>query len=81
MSKYESTMSCTSNEKGKHEVELTYKNGLIRNLLGLDPVKEIYVGNSTVWYEKGTGKRASTLKECEICDVIELHRQQSLYCV
>ncbi len=83
MSKYSSTMSCTSNEKGEHEVELVYSNGLIRYLLGLPEKKETYVGKGgTVWYEKGTGRRAGTLKECEICDVVEYHRQQnSLYAV
>jgi len=82
MSKYSSTMSCTSNEKGEHEVELVYSNGLMRSLLKLPEKKEVYVGKGgTVWYEKSTGKRAGTLKECEICDVVEYHRQQSLYAV
>ena len=76
MSKYSSTMRCTSNDKGEHEVELVYSNGLIRSLLKLPEKKEVYVGKgNTVWYEKGTGKRARTLKQCEIWDVVECHRQ------
>ena len=72
MIKYSSTMVCTSNEKGEHEVTLVYTNGLVRGLLTLPEKKETYVGRGdTVWYEKGTGKRAGTLKECEICDVVE----------
>ena len=76
MSKYSSTTSSTNNEKSEQEVELVYSNGLIRKLLKLPEKKEVYIGKGgTVWYEKGTGKRASTLKECEICDVVEYHRQ------
>ena len=79
MRRYSSTKSCTSNEKGEHEVELIYKNGLIRSLLKLPESSEIYVGGRTVWHHKGTGKRAGPLKAFEICDVVECHRQQSLY--
>lgn len=46
--------------------------------MGKDPVKEVYVGSSTVWYEKGTGRRAGTHKEYEIVQVVEYHRQQVL---
>jgi len=69
-------MSCTSNEKGEHEVELVYSNGLIRRLLGLPEKKETYVGSGTVWYEKGTGIRAGTFKEVEICNVVEYHNHR-----
>ena len=82
MREYSSTTTCTSNEKGDHEVEIVYQNGLIRSLLKLPERKEVYVGRGgTVWYEKGTGKRAGVIKEREIADVVEYHRQKRLYAV
>jgi len=69
-------MSCTSNEKGEHEVELVYSNGLIRRLLGLPEKKETYVGSGTVWYEKGTGIRAGTLKEVDCIAAVDYHNHR-----
>jgi len=73
---YSSTGIFTSNEDGRtvQEVEITYRNGWIRNLRGLPERKETYVGRATVWYNKDTSKRAGTMKEYEICDIIEYHR-------
>ncbi len=79
MSKYSSTKSIKRNEKGEHQVELVYSNGLIRRLMGLPERKEIYVGGGTVWYQKGTGIRAPTYIELSICNVVEYHRQKELY--
>jgi len=57
MSKYKSTTVYTSNEAEEYEVELVYKNGLLRGMLGLEPVKETYVrSGGTCWYEKGDWK-------------------------
>ncbi len=79
MKDYYSTMTTTCNENGDEEVELVYNRGFFRWLFRMERRKENYVGSGTVWYSKGEGRRAGTLKECEIRDVIEMHRQERAY--
>ncbi len=80
MDKYLSISHLTYNEYGEHEVVLEYPLTFFQGLLGLPLTKQIFVGTGgTVWFYKGSGCRAGTLKEAEICDVVERLRQQNLY--
>ena len=80
MNNYKSISHTTSNEAGEHEVTIEYEKTFLQRLFNLPAIKQTFVGQGgTVWYFKGSGKRAETSKEYEICNVIELCRQQRVY--
>ena len=77
---YRTLTHITRNEAGEQEVEIVYRRGFWRWLFLLPERTETYVGSGcTVWYRKGTGKRAGTLKEIEICNIVERLRQMKVY--
>ncbi len=76
---YKSTLYCTSNEAGEQQVEIVYEKTFFQWLFLLPETKEVFVGRGTVWHRKGSGQRAGTLKEWEIVDIVEYHRQQAKY--
>lgn len=77
---YKTLTHVTCNEAGQHEVEIVYANGIFRELLGLPERTETYVGQGgTFWFRKGSGERAGTMKEWEICNIVERLRQAQIY--
>ena len=77
--RYESTLYTTTNEAGEQQVEIVYKETFLQWLFCLPTKKQVFVGSGTVWYEKGSGKRAGTRKEYKIVNIVEFHRQQKKY--
>jgi hypothetical protein len=74
---YRSTSFWTRNEDGDREVQLEMRRTLFDWILRRPARTRVFVQGwpATVWWYKGTGKRAGTFWEFECQQVIEQHRQ------
>lgn len=75
---YYSMSFTTRNETGDREVEFELRRTLIDRLLRRPAKRLTFVQPtpSTVWWHKGTGKRAGTYYEMKCQEAVECFRQQ-----
>lgn len=75
---YSTVKHTTCNEDRKQEVEIGYERGFWRWVFRMPEYSKTYVStDGIVWFEKRTGKRVGTLKECEIRDIITYFRNMN----
>ncbi len=79
MNSQRSTSYCSSNKVGEEEVTIEYERTFLQWLFNKPATIQHFVGRSTVWYHKGSGERAGTVKEFEIVNIVEKIRQDRIY--
>lgn len=64
----------SNNENNQEQIEVVYENGFIRNLLGKDEKKEVYIKVDGDWADKANGK-PTTFTQQWIIDSILLRSE------